>query len=157
MEEKINAFQRRHIRIILNRTWLKTISTEQLYTITEVEPLNNQSRAIKRRRLKWPGHLLHLTPQTPACRSLVEALKPAKHKPERPSLNWMQQVINDVRDINLIETQTSDSAQSIFSKLENAAIDRVAFRKKVDSYIPTKGVYGRISRIRSSFRWWWCL
>ncbi len=32
MEEKINAFQRRQLRIILNRTWPKTISNEQLYT-----------------------------------------------------------------------------------------------------------------------------
>ncbi len=73
LEEKINAFQRRQLRIILNRTWPKTILNEQLYTITEVEPWNI---TIKRRRLKWTGHLLHLPAQTPARRSLAEVLKP---------------------------------------------------------------------------------
>ncbi len=67
MKEKINAFQRRQLRIILKRTWPKTISNEQLYNITEVGPWNI---TIKRRRLKWTGHLLHLTPQTPARRSV---------------------------------------------------------------------------------------
>ncbi len=57
----------------------------------------------------------------------------------RPSLNWIQQIINDVREIKLIETQKSDSAKPIFSKLENAAKDSVAFRKKVDCCIPCKG------------------
>ncbi len=118
MEEKNNTFQKRQLRIILNRIWPKTISNEQLYTITEVEPWNI---TIKRRTLKWTGHLLRLTPQTPACRSLAEALKSAKRKPGRPSVNWIQQIINDVnhhvRDIikliMLIETQKSDRAKSI--------------------------------------------
>ena len=136
MEEKINAFQRRQLRIILDRTWPKTISNDQLYTITEVEPWNI---TIKRRRLKWTGHLLRLAPQTPARRSLAEALKPIKRKPGRPSLNWIQQVINDIRDTKLIEIQTSDNAKTLFAKLENEAIDRVAFRKKIDCCIPRKG------------------
>ncbi len=84
MEEKINALQRRQLRVILNRIWPKTISNGQLYTITEVEPWNI---TIKRRRLKWTGHFMRLTPQTPAHRSLAEALRPAKRKLRRPSLN----------------------------------------------------------------------
>ncbi len=68
MQEKINAFQRRQLRVILNRTWPKIISNEQLYTITEVEPWNI---TIKKRRLKWTGHLLRLPPQTPAHRSFA--------------------------------------------------------------------------------------
>ncbi len=131
MEEKINAFQRRQLRVILNRTWPKTISNEQLYTITEVEPWNT---TIKRRRLKWIGHLLRLPPQTPNRRSLAEVLKLVKRKPGRPSLNWIQQIINDIRDIKFIDTQKSDSTKSIFSKLEKEATDRVAFRKKIDSF-----------------------
>ncbi len=136
MEEKINAFHRRQLRIILNRTWPKAISNEQLYTITEAEPWNI---TIKRRRLKWTGHLLHLPTQTSARRSLAEVLKPTKCKPGRPSLNWIQQIINDVRDIKLIETKKSDSTKSIFSKLEKEATDRVAFRQKIDCCMPSRG------------------
>ncbi len=142
MEEKINAFQRRQLRIILNRTWPKTISNEQLYTITEVEHWNI---TIKRRRLKWTVQLLRLPLQTPARRYLAEVLEPVKHKPGRPSLNWIQQIINDVRDIKLIEIQKSEYKIHIFKIREVS--NRVAFRKKFDCCIsayPTKGVHGRI-------------
>ncbi len=107
MEDKINAFQSRQLRIILNRTCPKTISNEKLYTITEVETWNITIK----RRLKLTGHLLRLPPQTPARRSLAEVLKPVKHKPGRSSLNWIQQMINDVRDIKLIEIQKSASTK----------------------------------------------
>ncbi len=134
MEEKLNAFQRRQLRIIPNRTWPKTISNQQLYT--EVEHWNI---TIKRRRLKWTDHLLRLPPQTPARRSVAEVLKPVKHKPGRTSLNWIQQIINDVRDIKLIEIQKSNSTKSIFSNLEKFAADRLTFRRKIDCCIPQKG------------------
>ncbi len=136
MEENINVFQRRQLRIMLNRTWPKPISNEQLYSITEVEPWNI---TINMRRLKWTGHLLCLPPQTPARRSLAEVLKPVKRKQGRPSLNWIQQIIKDVRDIKLVEIQKSNSTKSIFSKLKKLATDRIAFRKKSDCYIPRKG------------------
>ncbi len=137
MEEKINAFQRRQLRVILNRTCPKTISNGQLYTITEVELWNI---TIKRRRLKWTPHLLRLPPQTPARRSSSCCIiKTSQRKPGRPSLNWIQQIINDVRDIKLIETQKSDSIKSIFSKLEKEATDRVAFRQKIDCCMPSRG------------------
>ncbi len=78
--------------------------------------------------VQWTGPLLRLAPQSPARRSLAEAVKPAMRKPGKRLLNWIKQVINDLRDIKFIETQ-----KSLFSKLENAAIYRVAFRKKVHS------------------------
>ncbi len=45
-----------------------------------------------------------------------------------------------VPETKLIEIKKSDSTKSIFSKLEKLATDSVAFRKKIDCYIPPQRV-----------------
>ena len=93
LEEKIDVFQRNILRKILKSKWPRVISNEDLYKKTNVTPWSKQ---IKRRRLRWLGHLLRLHPQTPARISLQEFLKPTPKPLGRPKTTWLQTVKKDL-------------------------------------------------------------
>ena len=103
--------------------------------MTKTEPW---SITIKRRRLKWAGHLLRLDPLTPARRSLAEALIPGKRKPGRPPLTWTKLISKDIQDTGIIKTDPNETLPSIFNKLETLAQNRRAFGTKVNCCIPQK-------------------
>ena len=94
------------------------------------------SITVKRRRLKWTGHLARLDPLTPARRSLKEALEPTKRKQGRPPQTWIKQFVSDIKQTKIIETNTEDTAISIFERLEQTAHDRKLFREKINRCIP---------------------
>jgi hypothetical protein len=98
LENKIDAFQRRQLRYALGIFWPRVISNEQLYETTKVEPW---SKVIRRRRINWLGHLLRLQPETPARKSLEEALRPTKLKKGRPSTTWLQVIKQDLARANI--------------------------------------------------------
>ena len=133
LNEKIDAFQRKQLRNILEIKWPKTITNKKLYKITKIEPL---SITIKRKRLKWTGHLARLDPLTPARRSLKEALEPIKRKQGRPPHTWIKQFVSDIKETKIIETNSEDTAISIFERLEQTAHDRKLFREKINRCIP---------------------
>ena len=102
----------------------------ELYAITKSEPW---SITIKRRRLKWTGHLARLDPLTPAHRSLKEALEPImKRKQGRPPQTWIKQVVSDVKETKIIERNSEDTAISIFERLEQTANDWKLFWEKIN-------------------------
>ena len=105
----------------------------ELYAITKIEPW---SITIKRRRLKWTGHLARLDPLTPARSSLKEALEPIKRKQGRPPQTWIKQFVSDVKETKIIETNSEDTAISIFERLEKTAHDWKLFREKINYCIP---------------------
>ena len=59
------------------------------------------SREIKKRRLKWFGHLLRLPNETPAKQALTEALTPVKKPRGKPKLTWLGLIVKDMATINI--------------------------------------------------------
>ena len=104
-KEEIDAFQRKLLRKITGHKWPKIITNEKLYKLTKTEPW---SIKIQRRRLTWTGHLLRLHIDTPARKSLEEALKPIKRKQGRPPRNWIQQIIEDLNEHQIIQTNSKN-------------------------------------------------
>ena len=100
-ENKIDAFQRRQLRYIINHQWPKKISNVELYKLTNVEPW---SITIKRRRLNWLGHLVRLPSETPAKQALLEGLKLSKRKRGRPPLTWIKLIKQDLSPVINLNT-----------------------------------------------------
>ena len=67
LEDSLNSFHRRLLRIALNIRYPKKISNSKLYNITKEIPI---SQKIKKRRLSLFGHILRLDPNTPTQRDL---------------------------------------------------------------------------------------
>ena len=84
LEKQIDSFHRRMLRKAIDIRWPKKISTGELYRKTKAEPW---SKVIKRRRLNWLGHLMRMPVDTPARRSIEEALRQAKRNGGRPHLH----------------------------------------------------------------------
>ena len=116
--------------------WPKTITNEKLYKLTRTEPW---STTIRRRRLKWTGHLLRMDEQTPARRSLKEVLRPTKNKVGRPPLTWPRLIIKDIQETKLIDIKPTEKTHEVFLKLENLAQNRPAYRAKINCCIPQRG------------------
>ena len=67
LEKKINSFQRRLLRYVLNIKWPQKISNEKLGGIIKME---RWSHTISIRRMSWLGHLFRLPTDTPARQAL---------------------------------------------------------------------------------------
>ena len=67
LNHKVDVFQRKLLRIILNIKWTWKMSNIKLYEITKSEPW---SVTIKRKRLSFLGHVMRLDPETPARKSI---------------------------------------------------------------------------------------
>ena len=64
---KLDVFQRIFLRQIIRN---RRISNNEIYKLCNIEPWSNE---IKRRRLKWFGHLVRLPENAPAKQALAEA------------------------------------------------------------------------------------
>ena len=91
-----NIFQRNLLRKIINTKWPRKITNENLYKITNSIPWDIK---IRKRRLRWLGHLMRLHPETPVRKSLSEFIKPDKKPKGRPKTNWIQIICNDLKYI----------------------------------------------------------
>ena len=93
LSDKIDSFQRRMLRYAINYKWPKKISNEQLHEKTKCE---SWSRAIKRRRLTFLGHVMRLNENTPVRIALNEALTPTRNKVGRPKDTWLKTIADDL-------------------------------------------------------------
>ena len=73
LEEELNAFHRKLLRISLDYIYPKKINNEKLYTLSKEIPL---SQKIKKRRLNLFGHILRLDPETPVQKALEYYMTP---------------------------------------------------------------------------------
>ena len=117
--KQIDAFQRRLLRQAINIQWPKKITSEELYGRTKEE---KGSRKIKRRRLNWLGHLMRMDTQTPARKSLTEALTPAKKKRGKPPMTWLKVIEKDIQPVVTLNIHT-DTAETVTHKLINLTED----------------------------------
>ncbi len=124
-EKKIDSFHRRLLRQAINKKWPKKQHTnEELYSITGEKPW---SINIKRRRLKWVGHLLRLDEKTPARVALDKFVEPHTNKVGRPKTTWLATVRRDLSNLEL-----PPENRALIDKLCELASDRKRWRVVVD-------------------------
>ena len=116
IEDIVNKFQRKQIRHILKIYYPKIIRNEDIYNKYKIEPWNI---TIKRRRLKFIGHILRLNYQTPARKAITECFSEYKLKRGRPKTTWVRTIHNDFKDIINYNTNTE-----FLRKLTEIAEDR---------------------------------
>ena len=104
MEESIDAFQRRLLRYAINVRWPNKISNKNLIETTNAEPW---SQTIRRRRMKFLGHVMRLDENTPVRRAIDEAFKINKNKVGRPYHTWLHTIQNDLKLINIDITRNN--------------------------------------------------
>ena len=127
IEKQIDSFQRRLLRQAINIRWPKKITSEELYRRTKEE---KWSRKIKRRRLNWLGHLMRMEKETPARKSLTEALTPAKKKRGKPPMTWLKVIEKDIQPVVTLNIHT-DTAETITNKLINVTEDRKRWTQRI--------------------------
>ena len=116
----IDSFHRRMLRQAINIRWPKKISSQKLYEITKVEAW---SKTIKRRRLKWLGHLMRLPEETPARISLHEALRETKRKKGKPKTTWLKLIESDLKGHVKLDIYKEEAEKTLL-KLTEVTRDR---------------------------------
>ena len=86
---------------------------------------NKWSKDIKKRRLKWLGHLLRLPEDTPARQAFQEAFRPVNRPRGRPKTTWISLVTKELKEMNI--ELTYDSLHEVVE----LANDRNAWRNLV--------------------------
>ena len=97
-ENTIDVFQRRLIRKMLNIKWQDKVSNDHLYKRTKLTPW---SKAVKRRRLNWYGHLLRLPEKAPAKQALKETKKICRKPRGGQKMTWMKLIEKDLENIKI--------------------------------------------------------
>ena len=109
LSDKVDRFQRRLLRYVINVKYPQKISNTDLYEKTRETPW---SEIIRTRRMSWFGHLARLPTNTPARRALEEYLNTATKKPRGGQrFTWIKQMTIDLGRANLTINQALDQAQ----------------------------------------------
>ena len=120
--QKIQVFHNNCLRKILRIFYPKVITNEELYNRSRSEPIRN---IIRRRRLKWLGHVLRMsTDRIP--RVALFWTPQGKRNAGRPKLTWRRTVERDLREMELT-----------WGQAEIVAKDRVEWRGRVDALCST--------------------
>jgi len=119
-ENKIDVFQRRLLRNILNIRWRNNnwISNKELYEKTKQ---TEWSKKIKYRRLRFLGHVARLDEKAPAKLALYEALRPCKKPRGRPVTTLLNTLKKDLKNIDI----------SNLNEAINCAQDRELWRERI--------------------------
>ena len=94
---KIDAFHNRCLRKICRIFWPNKISNVDLYKKTSC---NSAVLEIKRRRLRWLGHVLRM-PQDSIPKVALRWTPPGKRKRGRPKMTWRQSVMAELKEMGL--------------------------------------------------------
>jgi len=94
---EIDVFQRILLRRMLKIKYPYIITNENLYKCTNMIPW---TQIIKRRRLRWTGHLLRLPETTPAKQALHEIRNNYNIYKKCNKHTWKKQINNDLKDID---------------------------------------------------------
>jgi len=99
-EKKIDTYQRRLLRNILNIRWRNNnwISNKDLYEKThQIE----WSKTIEHRRVRFLGHVARLDDSAPAKKALYEALRPCKKPKGRPKTTLLNTIDKNLKQRNI--------------------------------------------------------
>ena len=95
--ERVEAFHNTCLRRICNIFWPQKISNKALYLKTACQSIISE---IKRRRLRWLGHVLRMTPaQIP--RTALRWTPPGRRKRGRPKTTWRRTVMAELEEAGL--------------------------------------------------------
>ena len=124
MEQKIDSFQRRLLRNILNIHWTNNnwISNTELYTITSQ---TQWSTIVAHRRLRFFGHVSRLPDDAPAKLALAEALRYTKKPRGRPGTTLLGTIKNQLKNIQITK----------FNEAINLAQDRNEWRRLITEHV----------------------
>ena len=119
---KIGAFHNGCLRKICRIFWPNKISNVALYKKTGC---NSAVLEMKRRRLRWLGHVLRM-PGDSIPKVALRWTPPGKRKRGRPKMTWRQTVMAELREMGLSWGEAQASAK-----------DRTLWRKIVVALCPT--------------------
>ena len=136
LENSLNSFHRRLLRIALNIKYPKVISNEKLYSITKETPITER---IKRRRLALLGHILRLDPETPAQKALQYYLTPHKRPVGRPPVTWIQLITQDLTNTTKHHNIKTPLNPKSLQKLKEIAKDKEQWKREIVRSMKMKG------------------
>ena len=111
LNDKINKFQRKLVRLIFNITWKQRnwLSNEELYNKFKLKPW---SKTIAHRRLRFFGHVARLHDNAPAKIALTEALRQVKKPRGGQQTTLIGTLKKQLLDLGISDfTQAVDLAQ----------------------------------------------
>ena len=115
-ENQTDSFQRKMLRInVLNVTWPKKVSNENVYKLTKVKPW---SIKIRKQKATWFGHLIRMHPDTPARKALKFAKQEYQRPQGKPKTTW----------IKSYEKILMEDMKLTWSEAEEKALDRKIWR-----------------------------
>ena len=120
LENVIDVFQRRMLKIILNIKYPEIISNEKLYEKTNEIPW---SEVVRKRRLRWTGHMLRLPDETPVMKAFEESNKYSKTL-KKNKKTWKKVVNDDLIKIDKTLSLTGANTR-------NLAKERDQWRERV--------------------------
>ena len=128
LENTLNAFHRRLLRITLNSKYPKVISNHKLYHITKEVPI---TRKIKKRRLALFGHILRLDSNTPAQKALQYYLTTCTRPQGRPPLTWLAQITKDLNQTIKHHNIETPLTANTLAKLTKIAQNQSSWRTEI--------------------------
>ena len=112
-EEKIDAYQRRLLRMAINIKWPRKISSEKLYETTKE---TKWSEKIRTRRIRWLGHALRLPDETPAKMALEEAQRHVPKPRGGQKTTWLTVIKKDLHMTTLEEATVLAQNRDLWRK-----------------------------------------
>ncbi|XP_071834664.1 uncharacterized protein [Apostichopus japonicus] len=124
LDRKIDTFQRRLLRNILNIRWTNNnwLSNDELYNETNQTPW---SSIVAHRRLRFFGHVARLQEDAPAKVALREALRHTAKPVGRPVTTLLGKIKSQFKDINI----------NSFEEAINLAQDRKTWRRLITEHV----------------------
>ena len=113
---KLQTFVNRCLRKILKIHWPDTISNADLWSQTEIKPIE---LVVKQRKWRWIGHTLR-KPNTNIAKEALEWNPQGKRKRGRSATTWRRSVMAEARQLN-----------KTWSELKEESKNRVRWRQVV--------------------------
>ena len=106
--KRIDSFQRRLLRNVINIKYPKVITNLDLMNKTKQAPW---SSLIAVQRIRWLGHALRLPEETPARQALIEVDRSVARPQGRPRVTWLEVVKKQLQNIGIAWTDAKTLAQ----------------------------------------------
>ena len=128
LNDKLDKWQRRKLRVLLQIVYPQRITNNNLYTETKQSPV---SATCRRRRLLWFGHVVREGPESASFQALELSINTndIKKTRGRPPLRWIDTIRHDLKAADL----------SVESALQ-AAGDRLTWLDTVDRCVDSAPV-----------------
>ena len=108
LKKKINAFQRKLLRRILDIKWPKKISNVKIKEIIEYE---EWSETVLKSQIRWYGHALRLPEDTPCKIALNEFNRKTKRPRGGQRQTWIKQIHKTLEEMNIDTTNIEEIAK----------------------------------------------